>query len=210
MGDLDGKCRERRIIRKVRYLRFQQRHDHLLEGFLQPGVSVHAVGGIGGVIVAGDLQHGLVLVDVEADGALVGELHLGQVNIQHAVEIEGISKLVGLDLSADCHQGLQIPLLQVLCLRIGQLHRGDNLRVQRSHRSQQRNQHVNNPDGLHPGIPLAPTLRAQNLPCRCRRHPPASSASCLRATQPPCTYRRGHSRSCSSRWRRSERSMALD
>ena len=62
--------------------------------FLQARVGVHRVGSVRGVVVAGDFQHSLTLVDVEADGALIDLLHLGEIDVENAAEIERIGKLV--------------------------------------------------------------------------------------------------------------------
>ena len=146
---LDGKSGKLGIIGKVRNFGLQQRHDNLLEGFLEAGIRVHEFRRIRCIVIAGNLQHALALVEVEADGALIGSLHLGEVDVEDPAEIERVGKLVGLNFLSDGHQGLEVALLEVLRRWIRQLHRSDHLRRQKERCSQQHKYDGNSLNRLH-------------------------------------------------------------
>ena len=79
----------------------------------------------------------MTFIEVEADGALIGCLHLVEVDIEDAAEIERVGELVGLNFLSDGHQSLEMALLEVLRGRIRQLHRSYYLRRHKKRRSQQ-------------------------------------------------------------------------
>ncbi len=86
MRNLDRESGELRIVRKMRRLGLQYGHNHLAKRFLQTRIAVHALRRIRSVVVAGDRQHGPLLVGIEADGAQIGRLDLRNIDIQRPAQ----------------------------------------------------------------------------------------------------------------------------
>ena len=99
------------VCLEARNFRLQNRHDHAQKSASRPLVSPNLLG-IGSIVVASYCQHGLAVVAIKSNRALIRVLLLGFVEIQFAIQIETILELQPLNILAHDLQIVDVLLLQ--------------------------------------------------------------------------------------------------
>src|SRR5580704_3924724 len=107
MRNFDGKRGKLGVVGEMQHLSLQYRHDDLLESFLQSGIGIHTVGGVSCIVITSDFQNTSPFIDIEADRALVSQLHLWEIDVENAAEVKGIRKLMAFDLRSNRHQNFE-------------------------------------------------------------------------------------------------------